>query len=170
MLKNSVEFSNYLSNHWTNISSIKQIDCQRKIFGIRSLFIPLCLISHQTVGTKMNTAATYLVPAPIRVFLLTGINLITYPRGVQRGLYRSREEQNHEKCNAKTLFFIWIFPRWDLMLHFHLKRDPKNFLPQRKYFSRRRKMDDHFSEWQKGKSISRDNLIFFTLLLLKHLC
>ncbi len=51
MFKYSVKFSNYLSNLWTNISSIKQIVYQPKIFGIWSLFIPFCLISHWIVDT-----------------------------------------------------------------------------------------------------------------------
>ncbi len=60
-MKNSVKFSNYLSNHWTNISSIKQIVFHPKIFGIRSLFILFHLVSHQIVDTEMNTAASWTV-------------------------------------------------------------------------------------------------------------
>jgi hypothetical protein len=57
MFKNLVKFSNYLSNLWTNISGIKQIVYQPKIFGIRSLFISFYLIQHQIVGTETNTAS-----------------------------------------------------------------------------------------------------------------
>jgi hypothetical protein len=44
MLKNLVKFSNCLSNHRTNISGIKQIVFQPKIFGIQPLFVPFHLI------------------------------------------------------------------------------------------------------------------------------
>jgi hypothetical protein len=42
-----------------NISSIKQIVFQSKIFGIWSLFVLFHLVYHQIVDTKMNTAAIY---------------------------------------------------------------------------------------------------------------
>jgi hypothetical protein len=60
MLKNLVKFSNYLSNLWTKISGIKQIVYLPKIFGIRSLFVPFCLVYHWIVDTNTNTAVTYL--------------------------------------------------------------------------------------------------------------
>ncbi len=43
-----------------------------------------------------------LVPVPIWVSLLTGSNLITYPRGVQRGLYRLMKK----KATPKTFSFF----------------------------------------------------------------
>jgi hypothetical protein len=42
MLKNSVKL--YLSNHRMDISIIKQIFFQPKVFGIWSLFILFCLV------------------------------------------------------------------------------------------------------------------------------
>ncbi len=48
-----------MSNLWTNISGIKWIVYQPKIFGIWSLFVLFRLVWHRIVGTKMNTAITY---------------------------------------------------------------------------------------------------------------
>jgi hypothetical protein len=42
-----------------NISGIKRIVQQSKIFGIRSLFVSFHLIRHRIVDTEMNTAVTY---------------------------------------------------------------------------------------------------------------
>jgi hypothetical protein len=46
-----------------NISSIKQIVYQPKIFGIWSLFVLFHLVWHWRVDTEMNTAITYSAPA-----------------------------------------------------------------------------------------------------------
>jgi len=59
MFKNSVKFSKYLSNLWMNISGIKWIVYQPKIFGIWSLFILFHLVKHWIVDTEMNTAYAY---------------------------------------------------------------------------------------------------------------
>jgi hypothetical protein len=47
-----------------NISGIKGIVYQAKIFGIWSLFIMIRFIPHQIVHTEMNTAVTYSLALP----------------------------------------------------------------------------------------------------------
>ena len=59
-LKNSSKISLYLSNLWRNISGIKQIVYQPKIFGIWSLFVLFCLVWHRIVDTETNTAIAYM--------------------------------------------------------------------------------------------------------------
>jgi hypothetical protein len=59
MFKISVKFNNYLSDLWKNISGIKRVVYQPKIFGIWSLFISFCLVKHQIVDTETNTANAY---------------------------------------------------------------------------------------------------------------
>jgi hypothetical protein len=51
-----------------------------------------------------------LVPVPISVSLLTGSNLITCHKGVQRGLYRLREAENNKKRNSKNIFVLLCPP------------------------------------------------------------
>ncbi len=56
MLKIFVKFSNYLSNIWANISGIKRVVYQLKIFGIRSLFVLFHLENTEQFHPKLNTA------------------------------------------------------------------------------------------------------------------
>ena len=54
MLKNSVKISNYLSNLWVNISSVKQIVYMSKKFGIQSLFVSIRFEIDQIVHARPN--------------------------------------------------------------------------------------------------------------------
>ncbi len=102
MLKNSVKINNYLSNLWTNISSIKRIVYKAKKFSIPLLFILIWFKMDQIVHAWPNIAATY-----NRVFCL--VLKITQRAALKAMSNIKIVKIINGKCNVDTFFLILKF-------------------------------------------------------------